>query len=72
MTDNQDFDALLEQSSLGSAGARRLRARTPVEHAAAVRITMLRRAVAAGDDSVLGNLARLLEQAGVRGEAMKL
>ncbi|MFE6054053.1 tetratricopeptide repeat protein [Kitasatospora sp. NPDC056446] len=37
MDNDQDFDALLEQSSLGTPAARRLRTRTPVERTRVIR-----------------------------------
>ncbi|MEE1782671.1 hypothetical protein PUR71_07005 [Streptomyces sp. SP17BM10] len=52
MDDDQDFDALLERSSLGSPGARRLRASTSASRAAAVRrIVELRSILTHADDT---------------------
>ncbi|MFD8085355.1 RNA polymerase sigma factor [Kitasatospora sp. NPDC059722] len=66
MTDDQDFDALLERSSLGSPGARRLRASTLPARAAVVRrITELRNIIAHADraatrENALQELTELL------------
>lgn len=63
MTDNQDFDALLEQSSLGSPAARRLRERTPVERAAAIRrITKLRNIIAHSSGAKAENAVKELAE----------
>ncbi|MEV0192364.1 hypothetical protein AB0I39_28010 [Kitasatospora purpeofusca] len=71
MTDNHDFDALLEQSSLGSPGARQLRARTPATRADTVRrIIELRNTITRSsstgteNENAVRELAELLDSIG--------
>ncbi|MFF1909225.1 hypothetical protein [Kitasatospora sp. NPDC058218] len=63
MDDDQDFEALLERSSLGSPGARRLRARTPAVRADTVhRIIELRHTVIHSDGSTAADASRKLAE----------
>jgi hypothetical protein len=67
---NRPIDELIQDSSLGTEAARRLRNRTSASQAAlAQRLVALRNAVANGDLGGLVELGELCEQVGSREEA---